>query len=35
MKIFEGKLRKVMNNYFDFKLFSKFISLRLDFLKNN
>ena len=34
-KISEGKLRKVMNNYFDPKLFSKSISLRLDSPKNN
>ncbi|AGE80361.1 hypothetical protein COK25_08680 [Bacillus cereus] len=34
-KISEGKLRKVMNNYFDPKLFSKSISLRVDSPKNN
>ncbi|ANC09889.1 hypothetical protein CN896_05105 [Bacillus thuringiensis] len=34
-KISEGKLRKVTNNYFDSKLFSKSISLRVYLLKNN
>ncbi|PDZ68917.1 hypothetical protein CON30_09625 [Bacillus cereus] len=35
MKTFEGKLRKVTNNYFNPKLFSKSISLRVDSSKNN
>ncbi|KMP98619.1 hypothetical protein COL68_11495 [Bacillus wiedmannii] len=34
-KIYEGKLRKVTNNYFNPKLFSKSISLRVDSPKNN
>ncbi|MGG1285953.1 hypothetical protein [Bacillus wiedmannii] len=34
-KIYEGKLRKVTNNYFKPKLFSKSISLRVDSPKNN
>jgi len=34
-KISEGKLRKVTNNYFDSKLFSESISLRVYSLKNN
>ncbi|MBG9828126.1 hypothetical protein CN555_18710 [Bacillus wiedmannii] len=35
MKIFKGKLRKVTNNYFNPKLFSKSISLRVDSPKKN
>ena len=34
-KISEGKLRKVTHNYFDPKLFSKSISLRVDSPKSN
>ncbi|PFQ52061.1 hypothetical protein COK05_02355 [Bacillus cereus] len=34
-KTFEGKLREVTNNYFNPKLFSKSISLRVDSPKNN
>ncbi|TXS02060.1 hypothetical protein DN390_04555 [Bacillus sp. SH7-1] len=33
--MFEGELRKGTNNYFNPKLFSKSISLRVDFPKNN
>ena len=35
MEIFKGKSRKVTNDYFNSKLFSKSISLRVDSPKNN
>ncbi|PEF44663.1 hypothetical protein CON22_19645 [Bacillus cereus] len=35
MELFKGKLRKVTNDYFNPKLFSKSIRLRVDLPKNN